>query len=103
MPRVIVLEPSALDVSAATEFGSIEYVSESRMNFSNIDNIISQTIHYLKDIKYNPLEDYICLTGQGQKLAIFVATVSCVHKEFLLLIFDARQSKYKKRVFRHEN
>lgn len=96
------LEPSSLDVSAAEEFGEIEYISTSRFNF-DIDNIIIKTSAHLTKIKYDPLKDCICLTGHSQKLAIFVATVASLHKEFSLLMFDSQKTRYKKRIFRNGN
>ncbi len=100
MPRVILLEPSSLDVSAAEEFGEIVYISRNRFSF-DIDTIIIKTSDYLTKIEYVPLEDCICLTGHSQKLAIFVATVASLYSEFGLLMFDSQKTRYKKRIFRN--
>lgn len=102
MPRVIILEPTSLVVTSAKDFGEIVFVSElSRFNLFNIDDIIEQTKDRLELIKYNPDEDFICLTGNAQKVAIFVAVISGMYSEFSLLLFDAREAKYKERKFRN--
>jgi len=96
------LEPSSLDVSAAREFGEIEYISTSRLTF-DINTIITKTSDHLEKINYDPLKDCICLTGHSQKLAIFVATIASSYKEFGLLMFDSHKTKYRKRIFRNGN
>ena len=103
MARVIVLEPTALDLSSSLEFGSTQYISTHRFNLFNIDDILQRTQTVLKEIEYSPMEDFICLTGIAQKVAIFVGSVANRHPEFLMLIFDAREDSYKKRVFRNGN
>lgn len=103
MIKVIVLEPTALDLSAAEEFGELVYISKYRFNLFNIDDIIQKTQIELNSMKYDPMEDLICLTGAAQKIAIFVAAVANLNLKFTLLIFDAREAKYKKRIFRNDN
>lgn len=101
--NVVVLEPTSLSLDAAEAYGKIEYVSVCRLNIFNIDSIIHKTISKLRAIEFIPSRDYICLTGQGQKLPIFLAAVASEYKEFKILMFDARESKYKERVFRNES
>ena len=104
MPMVIVLEPTSLALTAAEEFGEIVFVSEHRFNLFNIDDIIEQTQLKLKKIEYCIDEDFICLTGNAQKVAIFLGAVINaigINSKFSLLLFDAREAKYKKRIFRN--
>jgi len=105
MPRVIVLEPTSLVLTAAEEFGEIIFISKPhKFNLFNIDDIIQRTKSKLKEIEYDTNEDFICLSGNAQKTAIFLGAVISIigaNLEFALLLFDAREAKYKKRIFRN--
>lgn len=103
MSKVIVLEPTSLVLKETEKFGKLVYISNIRFNIFNIEALAQKINSKLKEIDYNPLDDLICLTGNAQKVALFLGVVASRYSEFIVLIFDNTTNKYKQRVFKNDN
>lgn len=97
--RIIVLQKDhRLDSSAAEEFGSRTYVLTNFVDPFNTDKLIHTLKRKLKQIRFDPDTDVICLTGPSILLQIFLAVVGHQTDRIRVLMFYAPDGKYRLRV-----
>lgn len=100
MSRVIIPEPNGkYDISSAERYGTIVTLSDRRVDPLSPDETATLFKARLKDVGFNPREDYICLTGHQLTTSVFLATVTSMFPCVRVLMFDARYSDYVSRVF----
>ncbi len=98
--RVYLAEKSVrYDITALDAYGPIEYVSEYPLNPFNTTETMSKLKAGLKD--FDPTEDYICMTGNLQTVALMMMIAYSLFDTFKVLSFDARNSNYKERIISH--
>ena len=103
-PRVFILQDqSKYDISAVKYYSNklVFIVDRERINPFDIYEFTSLIKHRLTVEHFNPEIDLICLTGSSIMLSLFLATI--VHwtngySNLKVLIYDARNSKYKLRI-----
>jgi len=99
MSRVFLPEPNArYGLFDAGDYGEIVYVSRERLNPFDIEYCTEQLVSGLAD--FDPEHDFICITGSTNTVAVVLAYVTAVFAAPIqLLLFDARESVYRVRVF----
>lgn len=99
--KVFLVEPNQrYDLSALNDYGPIEYVSKRYMNPFDINNTLAKIKEGLK--RFNPTEDYLCLTGNLLSISMMMMIAYSKFKVFKILVFDARTSNYRERVINNE-
>ena len=100
MSRVFLAEPNGrYDLTAAREFGDIVYLSDQSMNPFDTATVVDKLETALIQAGFKPDEDYICMTGQSLTVAMLLAVAAATYPMVRLLMFDARGSNYRERVF----
>lgn len=103
-PRVFILqEQSRYDVSAVKYYSDkfVYIVSRERIDPFDIYEFTELVNHRLIMEEFNPEKDFICLTGSPILLSMFLAVLVRKYAyvdQFKVLIYDARNSKYKLRM-----
>jgi len=96
--RVIVVQKDhKLDSSAAEEYGTRHYILDNFADPFDTDQLLNQYRNKLKEIKFNPKNDVVCLTGPSILLQLLLATIASRFKKIKVLMFYAPDSKYKLR------
>jgi hypothetical protein len=96
--RVIVLQKDhKLDSQAAEEYGKRTFILESFVDPFDTEKIIKMFLRKLKQIRFNPQEDLVCLTGPSILLQLFLAVLGRRFYKIKVLMFYAPDSKYKLR------
>lgn len=94
--RVVLAEPNErYDLSEAKQFGSIEYISPTPMDPFKFPETIAECWKSLAAMKFNPNEDFICMTGNAITVTCLVCAAREMFSNFKLLTFDARSSSYR--------
>lgn len=94
MKRAFVIEDTTLDVSRAGDFGDVTvlfkrgYPRPSLWESSYADVLVAR----LKEMTYDPDEDYIVLSGQMMALVVSVAAIVAAYGKFKALAFNAHNS-----------
>lgn len=99
--RVFLVERNArFDISGASKFGTTVFLCEegdwNPMNTGLYPSLIRKA---LETHDFRPEEDFVCLTGQNMKVAMFLAVMANDFDTLRLLIFDATRSAYCERPF----
>jgi len=98
--RVFLAEPNPrYDISTAESFGTVQYLLPNGCNPFDMAGTSFQLIAALESIKFNPKQDYICMTGNTLTIAMLLSIVSNLNDVVRLLVFDARRSAYIEKVF----
>lgn len=103
-PRVFILQAQKrYDISAVKFYSKklVYILREEHISPFDTYGYIDLIKHRLKEEKFNPRADFICLTGGSILLSIFLATLTRYYiyeNQFKVLIFDARNNKYKLRI-----
>lgn len=102
--RVFVLqEHGKYNVDAVKYYSKeiVYIVQEERINPFDTFSLIELIWHRLKVEKFNPHDDFICLTGSSVLLALYLSVITryCSHcEQFKVLIYDAKKNNYKLRM-----
>jgi hypothetical protein len=104
MSRVFVLqEQKRYDISAVKYYSKeiVFVLQDEHVSPFDTYSFIDLVRRRLKVKEFDPENDFICLTGSSILLSLFMATLMQVNwhsKQFKVLIFDAKTSKYKLRI-----
>ena len=99
MNRVFLFEPTTRhNVSGAAEHGEIHTLCEAPFSPFASDVILVTVARRLREVNFDPTSDSIVLTGNPPVVAMGLAAALCVFEGVNVLVFDARNSKYCKRV-----
>lgn len=103
--RVLMVAPhKKYDVSGAERFGEIEYVLDGwRGSAFQPEELIECILSRLEELQYDPLRDYLLLTGGQYLIVTLCAAVASKHKRYLALMFNASTEKYVERIFDFAN
>ena len=102
--RVFILQAQKrYDISAVKYYSKnlVYILKEEHISPFDTYGYIDLITHRLKEENFNPRKDFICLTGGSILLSIFLATLTrhfVYESQFKVLIFDARNNKYKLRI-----
>ena len=104
-PKVFILQKqNRYDISAVKYYSDniVYIINDERINPFDIQELTELVKHRLIMNNFNPEVDLICLTGSSVLLSLFLATI-VVHtgggySNLKVLIYDARNSKYKLRI-----
>lgn len=102
-PKVFILQKQTrYDTSAVKSFSSYPVYIINQEHISPFDNagFMDLVKHRLIMEKFDPDTDFICLTGSSVLLALFLAAVvqGNAYRNLKLLMFDARNHKYRLRI-----
>jgi len=98
--KVFLAEPNnRYDLRSVEAYGEIKYISTNSLNPFNTEDCLK--IFAIGLLEFDPTEDYICMTGNLQIVALMMMIAYNKFKIFRVLIFDARTSNYKERVITH--
>lgn len=98
--RVFMAEPNGrYDVSQCAEYGDLVYLSQRAMNPFNTVDVEKQLIEALRQHRFNPAADFVCMTGQNLIIAMLLAVAVREYGSVQVLMFDARDSTYRERWF----
>jgi hypothetical protein len=99
--KIYLVEPNTrYDLTALQAYGTVVFISNMQINPFDV-NAAMLTIERGLD-SFDPTEDYICLTGNLQSVALMMMVVYSLHKTFKVLMFDARTSNYRERIISDE-
>ena len=99
MGKVFLAESAGnFDLSGAQPFGKIVWISD-RLSPFRVKNTVQVLTQGLKDLNFNPEEDYICLTGRSVVIAMFLAIAARHYGLIKILVYDARNGSYEQRMF----
>jgi len=94
--RVFILQKSnKYDVSAAGAYGEIVYLIDDYLAPFDPDKTLQHIRSRLDDMKFNPDEDAIVLTGASILVSMFLSVLTYDFHKVKTLLFDARTGKYK--------
>lgn len=100
-PKVFIVEKSTkYNVAAAESFGTIVYLSDKALHPFDVDMNVKVIAEALELHRYDSEVDYICFTGNSILLGLLMGVVMCQTEEAKVLLFDARESRYKERLFK---
>lgn len=91
------------DLGSAKEFGEVLCLMLNRKIISpfRTELFLNEIKLKLTEFQYDPLKDYIVLTGGTIATALFVGCVASMHRTFKVLMFDAGSSSYVERTIQH--
>lgn len=100
-PRVFLVEKNArFDITGLAKFGTAVFLCEdgdwNPMNTGLYPSLIRKA---MESFEFRPESDFVCLTGQNMKVAMFLAVMASDFDDLRLLIFDASRSAYCERPF----
>lgn len=94
--RCFVLQPSnKYDVSAAEAYGKIVYLIDEYLSPFDPDETLRRMRGRLDQLKFNPDQDAIVLTGASILISMFLSALTYDYHKIKTLLFDARTGKYK--------
>lgn len=94
--RAFVLQPSnKYDISAAEAYGEIVYLIDEYLSPFDPDETIRRMRNRLDQLKFNPDQDAIVLTGASILISVFLSVLTYDYHKVKTLLFDARTGKYK--------
>ena len=100
--RTFLVEPNKrYPLDALEPYGELVYASPRPMNPFDVHNCLTQIRKGLKD--FDPMDDYICLTGRVQTVAFFLAAAHEKFGTIRVLMFDAVNSNYRERIVTDES
>lgn len=99
MRRVfIVLESDKYNLDSAREIGEVKYLLTKKIGPFHTDVLARDLAKALKKNRFNPKEDYVCLTGPFVHTCVLTFVLGQKYREPIkFLIFDATSSSYKER------
>lgn len=105
-PRVFILQDqrnSRYDISGVKYYSNelVYIINSERINPFDIDEFIELIKHRLIMEEFDPVADFICLTGSSVLLSLFLAVIvkhTNGYFNLKILIYDARNNKYKLRM-----
>jgi len=101
MSKVFIAEPNKrFSFDDAAKFGTITYISDIALNPFQPELVLFQMHSGLNSNKYNPEQDFICMTGNSLILSFMLVTVAQITDSMKLLMFDSRSSSYRERSFK---
>lgn len=97
--RVFILEPTALDVKTAEQFGDIVYVYPPGARRPGIwtESFALDVIAQLEKHEYNPREDYFAVVGHLVQMALTIAALSARWSVFQVLLYNSSARAYTTR------
>lgn len=98
MPRVFLPHRTDKDVSSAKDYGDVIYLCDTCRVF-DVDSTLRTFHKSLTTFKFNPEQDYICMTGRPLALAFLLALVSKQYDRVRLLFHNAKLNAYHVRIF----
>lgn len=99
MPRVFIAEPNErFEFKSAKVYGELIYLSDVRISPFNPTDALLSISHAFTSKKFNPAEDYICMTGNAVILCYMFAVASHLYKSTKILMFDSRTHSYCERI-----
>lgn len=102
--RVLVLQKDhRLDSKAAEQFGKRIFILDNFVDPFDTAKLVKMYNRKLKQIRFNPEHDLVCLTGPSILLQLFVAVLGHKFNRIKVLMFHAPDSTYKLRILDLEN
>lgn len=102
MARVILPHRTDKDVSSAADYGEVIYLCDDCQVF-DVDGTLRTFHKALTAFKFDPEQDYICMTGRPLALAFLLALVTKQHNRVRLLFHNAKVNAYRSRMFTVED
>ncbi len=99
MSRVFFVQKSdRFDTGASKKFGEPVFVLGSDVSPFNPDMVMLTAASRMKELRFDPDEDFVAFTGQSILLALFFGLVLTGWPRVSVLLFDARVNEYRPRV-----
>lgn len=98
MSRVFLPHRTDKDVSSAKVYGDLLYLCDDCQVF-DVDGTLRTFHKALIAFKFDPEEDYICMTGRPLALAFLLALVTKRFDHVRLLFHNAKFNAYRSRMF----
>lgn len=102
--RVFIAEPVSdrYDIRGAKEHGHIVYLYEpnfeagdsARVNAFDVTQNVRHFMKRLDELKYDPDQDFICMTGHNMVTAALLTAASMDYEEVRLLAFNSANKNY---------
>lgn len=99
--RVFVLEPTDQPTHLAQRFGNLTYVFEEfeeRSSIWDTEQLTKEILQQLREDSFDPMKDYVVVTGKNVPLAVYLAAVAAEYGAFQALLYDAKDRQYCERV-----
>jgi len=107
MSKVFIIEPLRrdLDITAASDFGEIQYViepGERRCSpFQHVE-FSALILNRLQALNFKPDVDKICIVGTMLTIAVSLIAIAQAHSEFNILLFNSSMNEYVEKQIRKE-
>jgi len=105
MGKVILLEEPrrSIDVSAAIEFGRIEYAygssaSARRCSVFRSTDFGEEVLKRLGEMGFDPGQDSLCVAGSMVPVVLLIAAAACRYEQIRVLFYNASEGRYVQRV-----
>ena len=91
---------SRYDMTAAENYGQVIYLIDGHVHPMQLDIMVDQILEGLRSNRFNPLYDYVVLSGHLAIVPIFLATICRLYwrDRIRVLLFDSKTSEYVCRV-----
>lgn len=104
-PRVFLpVLSSRFNLDAAKSYGEVVYLlrTESASPFQT-DSLIGEFIEKLRADRFDPVRDFVAITGPQIFCSLLLAVVVQVYRRVRVLLFHASSSRYVERILDPEN
>ncbi len=94
-PIAVLLEPTELSVSKAERFGDLVYVFHTKKELPAVSsrNFAIKVLERLRELGFDPVEDYVVLTGKILPMTALVALLVAEHGGIKALYFNGHDTK----------
>lgn len=100
MPRAFLLaDSSTYDTRKAEKHGDRVFLFDHEPHPLQVGQLAHSVRARLEELAFDPLNDYIVLTGNNVSVAILCAVVAAHYGAFNLLAYDAKSGYYVTRAF----
>lgn len=100
MSKVLVVNKSCHDFTAAEEYGEILYLTSGSVNRYSTSNMYRQ---FEREIKRSSPNDWIVLSGMTIMNSVVCAMFATIHKRLNLLIWKSNDKVYIERVIKMDS
>lgn len=99
MARVYVVHPTDNNISAASQYGPVCYITHRYVYGDEIDAANLMPIDFVQRLEkaaeeFNPEEDYFCLVGDHLQIVAFTAMLAARYDSFRVLRYDREAAGY---------
>lgn len=85
------------DTRGAEDYGKRVFLLKNELHPLSVHDVVGELQRRLTEMRFNPNEDVVCLTGGTVLVAMLCAVCAKMFDRFTVLVYDAKTSKYVER------